>query len=74
MDNLIIFGSMTPALRARDILKKAGIHSRLVRTPSKPGKKNCGYSLAVDSNIDKAVSLIKEKRIPFSGTAAADHS
>ncbi len=74
MDNLIIFGSMTPALKARDILKSAGIQSKLVRTPSKPGKKNCGFSLSVSSDLDRAVSLLQEKRIPFSGTSAADFS
>lgn len=74
MDNLIIFGSMTPALKARDILKKSGVSSKLVRTPSKLSKKNCGYSLLVKSDFDRALNLINEKRIPYSGTAAADYS
>lgn len=67
MENLMIFTSMTTALKARDLLRKHGIGAQVVRTPAKLRKGSCGYSLVVTSNFDKAKELIKESKIPLSG-------
>ena len=44
-NNLIIFGSVTLAMKSRNLLLKNNIKSGLVRTPIHLNRKSCGYSL-----------------------------
>ncbi len=60
MDNLIVFDSMTEALRARDLLRGRGISSRLVRTPAKLRHGSCGYSLAVKGDYARAWEFLRK--------------
>lgn len=46
-NNLIIFGSVTLAMKSRNLLLKNNIKSGLVRTPIHLNRKSCGYSLYV---------------------------
>lgn len=71
-NNLILFGSMTAMMRARDLLRKNGIRSATVRTPAAYRRGSCGYSLRVSRDIDRAVGMLKQQRIPVLGVAAVD--
>lgn len=70
--NLIMFSSVTPVMRSRDILNKHRIFSKVVRTPANLRNKSCGYSLLVNNNFDNAVDILGRFQIPISGTAVVD--
>ncbi len=42
---IITFRSVMPAQRAEDILRRAGVHCTIQRTPKWMEEKGCGYSL-----------------------------
>lgn len=71
-NNLIIFNSVTFAIRSRDLLKKNRIDARLVRTPSHLRNRFCGYSLLIINRFDEAKSLILNNGIRIQGVAAVD--
>lgn len=71
--NLIMFGSVTLAMKSRNLLLKNNIKSGLVRTPIHLNKKSCGYSLYVPGNFEKALKIIRSNGITVNGTAAVDN-
>ena len=76
MENkLIMFGSVTPMTRARELLRRHGIRGVTVRTPAALRRGSCGYSLRLPAgDADSAAELLRRSRIPFNGVAAADLS
>ena len=70
-NNLIIFGSVTLAMKSRNLLLKNNIKSGLVRTPIHLNRK-CGYSLYVPGNFERALEIIRSNGIAVKGTAAVD--
>lgn len=72
-NNLIMFGSVTLAMKGRNLLLKNNIKSGLVRTPIHLNKKSCGYSLYVPGNFEKALKIIRSNGITVNGTAAVDN-
>jgi len=73
-NNLILFPSMTAVLKAREVLRRRGINSRVIRTPANLRRRSCGYSLLVKRGFDEAISLIKNENIKTVGIAAVDLS
>lgn len=71
-NNLIMFNSVTLAMRGRDLLKKNGINARMVRTPIHLRNKSCGYSLLVVKDFDRALNIIGSNGISVLGTSAVD--
>lgn len=71
-NNLIMFGSVTLAIRGRDILKNNGINARMIRTPAHLRNRSCGYSLLISDRFDYALSLITGNGIAIIGTSAVD--
>ncbi len=69
---LIMFPSITYAIKARDTLKKYNIMSMVERTPMDLKVTSCGYSLYVPNNIDEAMNILREHNIKFIGKAASD--
>lgn len=69
---LIMFPSITYAIKARDTLKKYNIMSMVERTPMDLKVTSCGYSLYVPNNIDEAMNILRENNIKFIGKAASD--
>lgn len=72
-NNLIMFGSVTLAMKSRNLLLKNNIKSGLVRTPIHLNKKSCGYSLYIPGNFEKALKIIRSNGITVNGTAAVDN-
>lgn len=73
MENQIVtFASMTNAMKARDLLRSHKIPSKLIRTPAKLRKGSCGYSLVIGGKYEGALSLIRDKGIPYKGVFADD--
>ncbi|MEE0956986.1 MAG: DUF3343 domain-containing protein [Ruminococcus sp.] len=72
--NLILFHSMTSVLKGREVLRRRGIASRVIRTPSQLRRGSCGYSLLINRRFDEALRLIEQENIPTAGVAAVDIS
>ncbi len=71
-NNLIMFNSVTLAMRAREILGKNNVFSSLLRTPMNLKNRSCGYSLFVKSDFAKAIEILSRNGIAYIGTAAVD--
>ena len=71
-NNYLIFFSVTLAIKAREVLRKNGINSKVIKTPNKTSDKGCSYSLVIFGDINRAVDMIKRSGIKISGIIAAD--
>ncbi|MEE1319408.1 MAG: DUF3343 domain-containing protein [Ruminococcus sp.] len=71
-NNLIMFSSVTLAMRAKDLLNKNRIMCKVIRTPVNLRNRSCGYSVLVTNNFQFAMDLISSNRIPVLGIAAVD--
>ncbi|MCR5653616.1 MAG: DUF3343 domain-containing protein [Ruminococcus sp.] len=72
MDNLIRLSSMTQAMRARDILKKHGIKSKVTRIQPSRDRGSCSYGLKIDNRLYEAVDILRNNNIKVSGRALGD--
>lgn len=70
--NIIMFPSVTFAMKGRNILMKNKINSNIIRTPMHLRNKSCGYSLYVGRNINDALEILRSNGITILGTAAVD--
>lgn len=59
MKNCIItFRSVTPAQRAEEVLRRAGVECALQRTPKWMEEKGCGYSVRLQQEDIMAASVL----------------
>lgn len=63
MKNVIVTGTVTYAIRGRDILRNKGFVASVERNNSGLGRFGCGYGIVVQGDIDKAVDILNEKEI-----------
>lgn len=63
---VITFRSVTPAQRADRVLRGAGLHCHLGRTPRWMEEQGCGYSLRVRfMELEDVVTLLRSHKIAF---------
>ena len=63
---MITFRSVTPAQRAEEVLRRAGVEWTLQRTPKWMEEKGCGYSLRLNCrDIMAAAALLRQAGIQF---------
>ena len=55
---IITFRSVTPAQRAEEVLRRAGVECSIQRTPKWMEEKGCGYSLKMDCRDMMAASVL----------------
>ena len=68
----IVVGSVTYAMRGRDVLSSNAIGSRIEKiSNSRLG--GCGYALYVPDDFEKAVKLLLENGIKIRGTLRCDN-
>lgn len=53
-------GTITYAIKGRDLLRKKGFRVSIERITDGPGSAGCGYTLVLDGNIETAESLLRE--------------
>ena len=63
MKYVIVTGTVTFAIRGRDILRKNGIIATVERNSSGLGRLGCGYGIVVRGDIDKAVEILKNNSV-----------
>ncbi len=73
MENrLIMFQNITIAVKAKNILDKAGIHGYVQKTPKINNKAVCGYSVFVPQKADLAAEILKRKGFNIIGRTDRD--
>ena len=55
---IITFRSVTPAQRAEEVLRRAGVECSIQRTPKWMEETGCGYSLKMDCRDMMAASVL----------------
>ncbi len=61
MENrMIMLQNITLAVRAKNILERAGIRGYVQKTPRTNNRANCGYSVYVPNGTDRAEQILKE--------------
>ena len=68
----IITGTVTYALRARDVLRKIGYSANVKRIQHKYSNAGCGYGVIISGDVESAVQLLKENGIKVLGTEVID--
>ena len=63
MKNVIVTGTVTYAIRGRDILRNKGFIATVERNNSGLGRFGCGYGIVVKGDIDKAVQILNDNSI-----------
>ncbi len=70
---MITFRSVTPAQRAEELLRRAGVSCNLQRTPKWMEEKGCGYSVRLDRrDIMSAAMLLRQGGVSFRKAYALD--
>ncbi|MBQ3492124.1 MAG: DUF3343 domain-containing protein [Oscillospiraceae bacterium] len=63
---MITFRSVTPAQRAEDMLRRAGVECTIQRTPKWMEEKGCGYSLQMAcEDMMAATMLLRQAGISY---------
>ena len=66
--HIIITGTVTNAMRAREVLSHNGYNTQIMRVKASPTN-GCGYGVFVQRNLEEAISIIKDNNIKFLGVA-----
>ncbi len=61
--HVIITGTVTYAIRGRDILRAEGFKAKVERNTVGIARYGCGYGIVVTGNIEKAVELLNQNGI-----------
>lgn len=68
----IITGTVTYALRGRDVLRNAGYVPNVQRTQHKYKNAGCGYGIVINGDVDYAVQLLKANGVKILGTEVVE--
>ena len=60
---LISTGTVTFAIKGRDILRKHGINAKVEKISSGKGNEGCSYAIATAGDIDSVKELLKRNGI-----------
>ena len=67
MENKLSIGSVTYAIKGRDVLRKHGFKVYIERKPSEY-KSGCGYALKLNGDIEKAKEILNRYGIKIKET------
>lgn len=63
MKYVVVTGTVTYAIRGRDVLRRAGISAAVERNSSGLGRLGCGYGIVVSGNIDEIKDILMKNNI-----------
>lgn len=63
MKYAIVTGTVTYAIKGRDILRKNGINASVERNSFGLGRYGCGYGIVIKNDIERAVEILKQNEI-----------
>ncbi len=61
--HIISIGSITYAIKGRDLLRKQGFRAYIERKTNSDGSSGCGYVIVADGNLQKIVGILKSSNI-----------
>lgn len=64
---IIVVGSVTYAMKGRDLLARYGIRSSVERIYRSTNGRGCGYSIYVPQRTDEAERILRQAGIPVTG-------
>lgn len=64
---LIVVGSITFAMKGRDVLGRRGIRASVERVPHSQDARGCGYGLYVPARTDEAERILRSAGVPVTG-------
>jgi len=56
---IITTGTVTYAIKGRDLLRRKGYTAKIERITSGAGSAGCGYAIVTNGNIENAILLLK---------------
>lgn len=65
--SLILVGSVTFAMKGRDILAKSGIRSSVERIPHSSEGRGCGFAIYAPERTNEAERILRAAGIPVTG-------
>lgn len=65
MNNEVLTGSITYAVKAKEILNRNGFKAYMGRKKDKT-KSGCGYFVSFDGDAEKAKKILEENNVKFS--------
>lgn len=74
MEKFIKLSSTTEAMRAKNILRKYGIFSKVKKTTAGNSTSGCSFGIVISENNDKAIKILKEHGITPFGQASGDEN
>ena len=63
MKHVIVTGTVTYAIRGRDILRRHGIAATVERNSAGLGRLGCGYGIVVKGDIEHAVDILRKNSV-----------
>lgn len=65
MGNIVLFGSLTWAMRAQKILEQHGARSAIKKIAHNPKLGGCGYGLELSGSLPEALHTLRAHKIPI---------
>lgn len=69
---VIATGTVTYAIKGRDILRRHGFSARVERRTANLSHAGCGYAVVVQGDISKAEDILRESGVKILGIEEAD--
>ena len=63
MKHVIVTGTVTYAIRGRDILRRNGISASVERNSSGLGRLGCGYGIVIRDEVERAVDILRRNSV-----------
>ena len=63
MKHVIVTGTVTYAIRGRDVLRNNGYDASVERNSSGLGRLGCGYGSVINGDVYKAVELLRKNSV-----------
>ena len=60
---IITTGTVTYAIKGRDLLRKKGINAKIERITSGKGSAGFGYSIIINGDVNEAVSILRSSGV-----------
>ena len=63
MKHIVVTGTITYAIRGRDILRKYGFKAAVERNSRGLGRIGCGYGIVIEGDISRAEEILKDNSV-----------
>lgn len=60
---MIVTGTITYAMRARDVLRRKGIEVKVEKPPKLKSSMGCGYGVVVSGNVENIKKILLESGV-----------